>query len=194
GPPPAVASIPAAPVPVPASNAAHPIHTAPHHYTYNVHDYAPLAPPPPPPPPPPQQQQQQQQQQHPASQSVDYIPLSSHSASTAPNPSEYMTAVHPGHYVEHHHQPAWSTAPQTGPPAMPDAQGLLSDAFQQAVVAAAGAADPGPEFNIENLSETQLGELAPLWSWHSGNLDFANMPCPGAQPLPHAEEATGYGM
>ncbi|OAA48679.1 Transcription factor [Metarhizium rileyi] len=42
--------------------------------------------------------------------------------------------------------------------------------------------DPGPEFNIENLTTAQMGELAPLWTWHSENLDFATMPPPTQGP------------
>ncbi|KIE03237.1 Transcription factor, fungi, partial [Metarhizium majus ARSEF 297] len=54
--------------------------------------------------------------------------------------------------------------------------GLGSGIYQQQIV------DPGPEFDIENLTTAQMGELAPLWTWHSENLDFANMPPPTPGP------------
>ncbi|KAG8421189.1 hypothetical protein J3458_003087 [Metarhizium acridum] len=57
-----------------------------------------------------------------------------------------------------------------------DPTGLDNGIYQQQIV------DPGPEFNIENLTTAQMGELAPLWTWHSENLDFANMPPPTPGP------------
>ncbi|KAG5977686.1 hypothetical protein E4U55_006618 [Claviceps digitariae] len=176
--PPAVAAsipaapIPVAPLPVSPNNAAPPRHVISPQYIYDGHEYA-------------MPQQQQQQPSHYVPQNAaNYMPMDSRSASTAANAGDYMVASNHGHYVEQ--QPVWTTGPETTPPQIMDAPGLVSSfsttndaiavdeaAYQQAV-----AADPGPDFDIENLSETQLGELAPLWSWHSGNLDFANMPPP----------------
>ncbi|PNY20651.1 Uncharacterized protein TCAP_07335 [Tolypocladium capitatum] len=34
-------------------------------------------------------------------------------------------------------------------------------------------------FELETVTQAQLGELAPLWNWHSENLDLANMPSAG---------------
>ncbi|KND94875.1 hypothetical protein TOPH_00114 [Tolypocladium ophioglossoides CBS 100239] len=39
-------------------------------------------------------------------------------------------------------------------------------------------------FELETVTQAQLGELAPLWNWHSENLDFANMPSAGPGPVP----------
>lgn len=39
-----------------------------------------------------------------------------------------------------------------------------------------------PDFELETVTQAQLGELAPLWNWHSENLDFANTPSSGPVP------------
>ncbi|KHO00020.1 uncharacterized protein MAM_01943 [Metarhizium album ARSEF 1941] len=81
----------------------------------------------------------------------------------------------------------WEANTETLPPPMDentrpsfdtiDAATALEDGlYQQQIV------DAGQEFNIENLTTAQMGELAPLWTWHSGNLDFANMPRPTPGP------------
>ncbi|KJZ78305.1 hypothetical protein HIM_02343 [Hirsutella minnesotensis 3608] len=42
------------------------------------------------------------------------------------------------------------------------------------------AQDAGPDFELETVTQAQLGELAPLWNWHSENLNFTNI---NANPL-----------
>lgn len=147
---------------VPANNRAPPSHIAPHQYNYGGHEFA--------------------QGQH-VSQNIGFMAVEGHSASAAPNL---------GHYGEL--QPAWSGASETTPPTSVEGQDLMAsfsttqepggggdvDAYQQ------GVADPDPDFNIENLSDAQLGELAPLWNWHSTNLDFPNMPPPPNHPSGYA--------
>ncbi|KAG6054373.1 hypothetical protein E4U32_006940 [Claviceps aff. humidiphila group G2b] len=180
------APLPAAPLPLPCENEVPSSHAAPRQYSYDSRDYTQHH----------QQNSQYQHQhqhqhqqhnpqhnpQHYAPHNVNYIPLDSHSTLTAPHPGDYIPALpNPGHYIEQ--QPLWSeTAPSHGMdaqglvptfPTTDEALGLEEDAYKPIVVA-----DPGPDFNIENLSETQLGELAPLWNWHSGNLDFASMNMP----------------
>ncbi|KAG5953956.1 hypothetical protein E4U58_000256 [Claviceps cyperi] len=167
------APLPAAPLPLPCENEILSSHAAPRQYSYDSQDYTQH------PQHNPQHQHQHQHQQHYAPHNVNYIPLDSQSTLTASHPGNYIPAPpNPGHYIEQ--QPLWSeTAPlheigaQGLVPTFPttnEALGLEEDAYQPIVVA-----DPGPDFNIENLSETQLGELAPLWNWHSENLDFASM-------------------
>ncbi|KAG6010682.1 hypothetical protein E4U21_005181 [Claviceps maximensis] len=161
--------VPAAPLPLSLNNTSPPSHMISPQYTYDGQEYA----------------QHQQHPQHPSGyvhQNASRVSMDSRSGSTAQIPGDYMVASGHGHYTEQ--QPVWSTGPETKPCQMMEATGLVSSfsatneaigvdemAYQHAVVA-----DPGPDFNIENLSDTQLGELAPLWNWHSGNLDFANMP------------------
>ncbi|KAG6016042.1 hypothetical protein E4U43_004305 [Claviceps pusilla] len=173
-PPPMAAPIPAAPLPLPSNNTGPPpSHIISSQYVFDGHEYA------------QQQQQHAQQSSHYVPSHANYMSMDGGSASTAPNSGHYMVPSNHGHYMEL--QPIWSTRPDTTLPQQTmEGPGLVSSfsipneaigvddvAYQQAVVA-----DPGPDFDIENLSETQLGELAPLWSWHSGNLDFANMPPP----------------
>ncbi|GAB0135631.1 hypothetical protein EsDP_00003962 [Epichloe bromicola] len=146
---------------VPTNNTAPPSHMAPHQYNYGGHEFA--------------------QRQH-VPRDIGFMAVEGHSASAAPNL---------GHYVEQ--QPVWSGASETTPPTSVEDQDVMAsfcttqesggadmDAYQQ------GVADPGPDFNIENLSDAQLGELAPLWNWHSTNLDFPNMPPPPNHPSGYA--------
>lgn len=88
---------------------------------------------------------------------------------------------------QQHDSRGWSTGSESTPPSMEEHAmpsfgtvtepvGMDSGVFHGQVV------DPGPDFNIENLSDAQLGELAPLWNWHTENLDFANMPPPTPGP------------
>ena len=42
--------------------------------------------------------------------------------------------------------------------------------------------DPSQDFTLENITQTQLGDLAPLWNWHTENLDFSTLNGPGAPP------------
>ncbi|KAG5927084.1 hypothetical protein E4U42_002595 [Claviceps africana] len=150
-------------------------------YVYDGHEYV--------------QQQQQPPPlhlQHNVPQNATYMAVASSSASTAPNLGDYAAPPNHGYYVQQQQPPppVWSAGLEIPPPQAMGASGLVSSfptadeatgldeaAYQQVVVA-----DPGPDFNIENLSDAQLGELAPLWSWHSGNLDFANMPPPHMHP------------
>lgn len=117
---------------------------------------------------------------------------------TMPQNGTYMTvsnnqgpsmSSNPMQFVgeQQHDSRGWSTGSESTPPGMEEHVmpsfgtvtehvGTDGNAFHRQVV------DPGPDFNIENLSDAQLGELAPLWNWHSENLDFANMPEPTPGP------------
>ncbi|KAG5922887.1 hypothetical protein E4U53_003641, partial [Claviceps sorghi] len=182
-PPHPAASIPAAPLPLVANHTAPSGHAMPTQYVYDGHEYVLQQ----------QQQQQPQRLQHDVPPNANYMAVASGSASTVPNLGDYAAPPTHGYYVQQ--QPIWPTGPEaTAPQAMAapgpapsfptanEATGVDEAAYQQVTVA-----DPGPDFNIENLSEAQLGELAPLWSWHSGNLDFANMPPPPMHPNDYSQ-------
>lgn len=122
--------------------------------------------------------------------------ISEYGHQVLPQNINYMTVNHQGplmpsstnQFAEEVHAPhGWSGSSENTPPnmnehVMPpfptlnDPVGLDGGVYQQQIV------DPGPEFNIENLTAAQMGELAPLWTWHSENLDFANMPPPTPGP------------
>jgi hypothetical protein len=112
-------------------------------------------------------------------QNVNYMTMNNHGA-PAQSSSHQMV-------LEPHGPREWSTSSENTPPrtnehsvpslaAQNEFVGLDDGIYEQPAV------ETGPEFNIENLTAAQMGELAPLWSWHSGNLDFANMPPPTAGP------------
>ncbi|KYK57689.1 Fungal specific transcription factor [Drechmeria coniospora] len=43
--------------------------------------------------------------------------------------------------------------------------------------------DEPPNFELETVTQDQLGGLAPLWSWHSENLGIGCMPAPASAPV-----------
>lgn len=112
---------------------------------------------------------------------------------TATGISPVPASVNPiQHQGEHR---GWSSASDDTPPSLDDQRSTMSSlspedepAGPERTAGQQPVADPGPEFNIENLTEAQLGELAPLWSWHSANLDFPTF------PPPPAVEHTGYSQ
>lgn len=86
----------------------------------------------------------------------------------------------------------YSTCSESTPPSMDDP--VLSsfstvgdlggvapvDAFAQPAMGYIGnlpsptADDAAADFELETVTQAQLGELAPLWNWHSENLNFVN--------------------
>ncbi|GAO14013.1 hypothetical protein UVI_02035660 [Ustilaginoidea virens] len=160
---PASGSISAAPLPVPLSATATPTATptvdlTPHQSDYDNSGFAPP----------------------PLSQTGGFVAANSQVISGSLSGSDLADEYH-----------GWTSASESAPLNMDGHGGMMSSfaampkplsmdeaaaAYQQQI------AEPVPEFNIENLSEAQLGELAPLWNWHSENLDFANMPPASLEP------------
>ncbi|KAK2593067.1 hypothetical protein QQS21_009233 [Conoideocrella luteorostrata] len=193
---PVPAMIPAAPVPavpipttplsVPMANTATPVNLGPRQFNYSSPEFT---------------------HQHPPQQAPPHA--SQHSSQRVPRSSSYMVTTNNNHTANtvnavnagpsgnqfSNDRHGWSTASESTPPSIDD-QGMMSSfstnsdnagmnggTYQQQQVA-----DTGPEFNIENLTDAQLGELAPLWSWHSENLDFPNLPPPTGGPNGHQRQ------
>lgn len=97
-----------------------------------------------------------------------------------------------GHFAEE--AQGWSTGSETTPPSMDGhlmssfstvnepvgmdgmPQNLNGGGFQPQIL------QPQQDFNLEDITQAQLGELAPLWNWHSENLDIGSMPAPEPPP------------
>ncbi|POR31228.1 Uncharacterized protein TPAR_08549 [Tolypocladium paradoxum] len=92
----------------------------------------------------------------------------------------------------------YSTCSESTPPSMDDhmlssfstvSDGSVPlDGFGQPIMGTNNFQPPpvvgggSPGFELETVTQAQLGELAPLWNWHLENLDFANMPSGGPVP------------
>ncbi|KAK2589492.1 hypothetical protein QQS21_012833 [Conoideocrella luteorostrata] len=114
-------------------------------------------------------------------------------ATTATTPVNYglQQFNHSSAQFTHHQYPTpW--APSHSPPqyayqqAYPSSSYMVAPNNDNACVSNGPyqpqSTDAGPEFHNKNLTDAQLGELAPQWNWHSGNLDPANPPWPVAGP------------
>lgn len=51
-----------------------------------------------------------------------------------------------------------------------------------------------PDFELETVTQAQLGELAPLWNWHSENLNFVNMASGGPAGRGRVSGPMGAGV
>ena len=106
-----------------------------------------------------------------------YIAVSDQPAPMGPNGGYYVDEQRGWSTSSESPRPSMDEHPVPAFPSMNEPVGIDGGLYQQQPVV-----DPGPEFDIENLTPAQMGELAPLWSWHSENLDLANMPLPTSEP------------